>query len=312
VRPPLERLTITAKDREDDRHHRAHNARGRDRLTPSPELFPFESQWFDSGAGRIHYVDEGAGQPILMLHGNPTRSFLYRRVIEELGGQFRCVAVDLPGFGLSDRPAGYGYTPAEQAAVVGELLRELDLRDLIVMAHDWGGPIGLSVAAAAPQRVFGLVLGNTWFWPADRRAGLFSRVMSSRPLQRAILRRNLFVERILPAGIGRDLTEGEMEHYRAVQPTPAARAGVAELPRQIVAVEPFLAELAEVVPRELGDKRVLITFAMRDFGLPAKSVLPRLRAAFRDVEVVALPEAKHFFAEDAPEEVALAVSRRFR
>jgi haloalkane dehalogenase len=66
------------------------------------------------------------------------------------------------------------------------------------------------------------------------------------------------------------------------------------------------------VPRELGDKRVLITFAMRDFGLPAKSVLPRLRAAFRDVEVVALPEAKHFFAEDAPEEVALAVSRRFR
>jgi haloalkane dehalogenase len=179
VRPPLERLTITAKDREDDRHHRAHNARGRDRLTPSPELFPFESQWFDSGAGRIHYVDEGAGQPILMLHGNPTWSFLYRRVIEELGGQFRCVAVDLPGFGLSDRPAGYGYTPAEQAAVVGELLRELDLRDLIVMAHDWGGPIGLSAAAAAPQRAFGLVLGNTWFWPADRRAGLFSRVMSA-------------------------------------------------------------------------------------------------------------------------------------
>jgi haloalkane dehalogenase len=103
-----------------------------------------------------------------------------------------------------------------------------------------------------------------------------------------------------------------MEHYRAVQPTPAARAGVAELPRQIVAAEPFLAELAEVVPRELGDKRVLITFAMRDFGLPAKSVLPRLRAAFGDVEVVELPEAKHFFTEDAPEEVALAVSRRFR
>jgi haloalkane dehalogenase len=247
-----------------------------------------------------------------MLHGNPTWSFLYRRVIEELSGQFRCIAVDLPGFGLSDRPAGYGYTPAEQAAVVSELVGELDLRHLIVMAHDWGGPIGLSVAAAAPQRVFGLVLGNTWFWPADRRAALFSRVMSSRPLQRAILLRNLFVERILPAGIGRDLTEGEMEHYRAVQPTPAARAGVAELPRQIVAAEPFLAELAEVVPRELGDKRVLITFAMRDFGLPAKSVLPRLRAAFRDVEVVELPEAKHFFAEDVPVEVALAVSRRFR
>jgi haloalkane dehalogenase len=280
-------------------------------FSPSPALFRFESRWFDSSAGRIHYVDDGAGPPILMLHGNPTWSFLYRHVIEQLGGRFRCVAVDLPGFGLSDRPAGYGYTPAEQATVVRELVHELDLRELIVMGHDWGGPIGLSVAAAAPKRVSGLILGNTWFWPADRRARLFSRVMSSRPLQRAILHRNLFVERILPAGIARDLTEGEMEHYRAVQPNPAARAGVAELPRQIVAAEPFLAELAEAVPRALGDKRVLITYPMRDPGFPAENVLPRLRAAFRDVEVVELPEAKHFFAEDASEEVALAVARRF-
>jgi haloalkane dehalogenase len=195
---------------------------------------------------------------------------------------------------------------------VGELVRELDVHDLIVMGHDWGGPIGLSVAAAARKRVSGLVLGNTWFWPADRRARLFSRVMSSRPLQWAILRRNLFVERMLPAGIGRDLTEGEVEHYRAVQPTPAARAGVAELPRQIVAATPFLAELADAVPRELGAKRVLITFPMRDAASPAKSVLPRLCAAFSDVEVVQLPAAKHFFAEDSPHEVALAVSRRFR
>ena len=141
-----------------------------------------------------------------MCHGNPTWRFLYRQLIRTLQGTFRCIAVDYLGFGLSDRPPGYGYTPAEHAGVVGELVRELDLKELIVMGHDWGGPIGLSVATADPERIAGLVLGNTWFWPSDRRARAFSRVMSSAPMQRAILKRNLFVERILPSGIVRKLT----------------------------------------------------------------------------------------------------------
>jgi haloalkane dehalogenase len=194
---------------------------------------------------------------------------------------------------------------------VGELVRALDLRDLVVMGHDWGGPIGLSVACSEPDRIAGVVLGNTWFWPPDRRARVFSRVMSSRPLQRAILKHNMFVERLLPAGIARTLEPAEMEHYRAVQPTPEARVGVAELPRQIVAAGPWLAELADAVPRELGAKRALITYPMRDAAFPAKAMLPRIRAAFGDVEVVELPEAKHFFLEDAPGEVAAAIARRF-
>ena len=179
-------------------------------FVPSPDLYPFASRWLDSSAGRVHYVDEGAGRPILMCHGNPTWSFLYRNVIGALRDRFRCVAIDMPGFGLSDRPPRYGYTPAEQAAVLGELIGALDLRDLVVLGHDWGGPIGLAAACADPQRVSGLVLGNTWFWPSDRRARVFSRVMSSRPLQPAILERNLFVERVLPAGVARSLSAAEM------------------------------------------------------------------------------------------------------
>ena len=280
-------------------------------FTPSADLYPFESRWLDSSAGRVHYVAEGAGRPILMCHGNPTWSFLYRNVIGALRDRFRCVAIDLPGFGLSDRPPGYGYTPAEQAAVVGELVAALDLRDLIVMGHDWGGPVGLAAACSDPERVSGLVLGNTWFWPSDRRARAFSRVMSSRPLQRAILERNLFVERVLPAGVARSLSPAEMEHYRAVQPSADARVGVAELPRQIVTARPWLAGLADEVPRKLGAKRTLVTFPLRDVAFPAKTVLPRMRAAFSDLEVVELPTAKHYFPEDAPGEVAEAIGRRF-
>lgn len=283
----------------------------RPNFKPSPDLYPFESRWFDSRVGRVHYVDEGRGQPILMCHGNPTWSFLYRDVIKALRDRFRCVAVDYPGFGLSDRPADYGYTPAEHASTVRELVGALQLRGLIVMGHDWGGPIGLSVATADPDRVAGLVLGGTWFWPADRRIRMFSRVMSSRPLQRAILRRNLFVERFIPQGITRTLSPEEMEHYRAVQPTPEARVGVAELPRQLVAARPFLAELAESVPRRLGDKRVLITFPMRDAAFRPATVLPRMRSAFSDAVVVELENASHFFVEDAAEDVAAAIVRRF-
>jgi haloalkane dehalogenase len=280
-------------------------------MNPSPELYPFESRWFDSSAGRVHYVDEGEGRPILMLHGNPTWSFLYRDVIRSLRGRFRCIAPDYLGFGLSDRPDGYGYTAAEHAEIVGQLVRELDLRDLIVMGHDWGGPIGLAAACEERDRVGGIVLGGTWFWPADRRAWGFSKVMSSWPMQQLILHRNFFVERFVPAGTTRDLPDEAMDHYRGVQPTAEARVGVAELPKQIRAARPLLARLEDDVPAKLGTKPALLTYPMKDQAFPAKSTIPRMRAAFGDVQVVELPDAGHYFVEDAPDEVAAAVAARF-
>ena len=84
-------------------------------FAPDKKLFPFESRWYDGAGPKVHYVDEGQGRPVLMFHGNPTWSFLYRNVIQQLRGRFRCIAVDYPGFGLSERPSGYGYTSAEHA-----------------------------------------------------------------------------------------------------------------------------------------------------------------------------------------------------
>jgi haloalkane dehalogenase len=129
--------------------------------------------------------------------------------------------------------------------------------------------------------------------------------------QWAIRERNFFVERILPAGVVRKLSAEEMDHYRAVQAFPAARAGVAEFPRQIVAAGPFLAGLAERVPKQLGAKQVLVTYPMRDPAFPAGEVIPRMRAAFSDLELVELPQARHYFLEDASEEVAAAIRVRF-
>jgi len=281
-------------------------------FVPSPELFPFQSRWFDSSAGRVHYIDEGQGRPLLMLHGNPTWSFLYRGVVVRLRDRFRCVAVDYPGFGLSDRPGGYGYTPAEHARVVRELVVRLDLRDMVVVGQDWGGPIGTWVAVTEPDRVGGLVYGNTWFWPNTRAATIaFSRTMSSPPLQWAILRRNFFVERLIPAGTDRRLSREEMDHYRKVQPTPGDRQGVAIFPRQLLAAKAWLAELAAAVEAKLSAKPALLVWGMRDIAFPARAFVPRFQATFRDVRRVELPRAKHFIQEDAPQDIATAIAERF-
>ncbi len=278
---------------------------------PSRELYPFESRWFASPVGRVHFVDEGAGTPILFCHGNPTWSFLYRNIIIALRGRFRCVAVDYLGFGLSDRPDGYGYTPEEHARVVAALVTRLDLRNLLIMGQDWGGPIGMAAALSDPARIKGLVFGNTWFWPTDHlRNKIFSIVMSTPQMQRAILERNFFVEKLIPNGTARVLSPAEMDHYRRVQPTPEARRGVAEFPRQIRAARPWLAEIAHSVETALARKPLLLTWGMRDFAFGPRFI-PRWRDTFPDHCLVELPKAKHFIQEDAPDEIARAISERF-
>ena len=280
-------------------------------FTPDPSLYPFESHWFNSYAGQLHYVDEGAGPPILFCHGNPTWSFLYRKVITRLRGRFRCIAVDYLGFGLSERPADYGYTAEEHVRCVGELVDHLQLDGLITMGHDWGGPVSLGVAAARPERVRGVILSDTWFWPADLRMAAFSRVMSTSLMRRQVLDKNIFVEWIVPLGMAHRLTPGEMDHYREVQPSPGARLGVAELPRQLLAARPLLRRLASDVPATLGAKPALLVWGGRDLTFRPGHLLPRMRAAFADNVTVVLPRARHYIQEDAPEEVARAIADRF-
>jgi haloalkane dehalogenase len=279
-------------------------------FTPDPELYPFQSKWFDASAGRMHYIDEGSGTPILLCHGNPTWSFLYRKIVTRLRDRFRCVAVDYLGFGLSERPAGYGYTIDEHARTVGELVDGLGLDGFLVMGQDWGGPIGTAVAADRADRAAGVVLGNTWFWPAAWNFRLFSRIMSSSPVQRKILDDNLFVEKVMPRAMTTELTEREREHYRQVQPAPEARKGVAEMPKQIVAAHPLLDRLSREVPAKLGSRPALFVWGMRDFGF-RPSMLGRMAAAFPDHVAVLLPDANHYIQEDAPDTIADAIAKRF-
>jgi haloalkane dehalogenase len=281
-------------------------------VTPDPALYPFESRWFESSQGRVHYVDRGSGPPILLYHGNPTWSFVYRDIIRSLQDRFRCIAPDYLGFGLSDRPRGFGYTVEEHIRVMGEFVDHLGLDGFLTMGQDWGGPISMAVATQRADRVRGVVLGNTWFWPAaDLPTKLFSKVMGSGPMQRAILDRNFFVNRLIPAGTARPPSDEVMAHYRAVQPNREARAGVARLPKEILAAKPLLERLARDVPATLGSKPALLVWGMKDPAFRPGPNIPRMREAFRDHVLVELPDAKHFIQEDEPARIAHAIVDRF-
>jgi len=275
-------------------------------FTPDPRLFPFTSRWFESRVGSVHYIDEGAGRPILFLHGNPTWSFLYRGVVIRLRQKYRCIAMDYPGFGLSARPEDYDYTPAEHAGIVRDLVRSLDLRDLTIMGHDWGGPIGMRVAVDELPRLRALVMGNTWYWPLDSwQTKSFAYAVSMAPVQSLILDKNLYVERVLPLGVKHRLADEVMAQYREALPTPKSRVGVAELARQLVEASDWLAELEDDATRALANVPMLLPWGLHDLAFPRRT-LERFRDDFRLARVHRL-DAKHFIQEDAPGELAAAI-----
>lgn len=271
----------------------------------SDELFPFESRFVELDGHRVHYVDEGSGPTLLMLHGNPTWSFVYRNVITRLRGQFRCVALDYPGFGLSEAASGYRYLPEEHAEVVSAFLEHLDLTAVTLVAQDWGGPIGLAAAERNPERFARLVLANTWAWPVngDLRFELFSRTMGGLVGRELIRRLNLFVQIMVPAGHRRRRpTSAEMAHYRNALPTYQRRHSSAVLPQAITRSRPFL----QSVERGLGavdQLPALLIWGDADIAFRACE-RERWETLLADTTTVPLPGAGHYVQSDAAEEFA--------
>jgi haloalkane dehalogenase len=219
--------------------------------------------------------------------------------------------MDYPGYGLSVRPDGYRYTPKEHAQIVGELVDHLQLDDMVVMGQDWGGPISMSMAAARADRVSGIVLGNTWLW---KDPGLmmraFSGLMTTGFMQHRIVEDNWFVEPGIPRGTTTKLSEQVMEHYRAVQPTPDLRVGLARAPRDILDSGDWLQDLEAQVKANLASKPALLVWGMKDFGFRPK-LLARMKQVFSNPVVVELPDAKHYIQEDAPDEIIAAIIDRY-
>lgn len=273
-------------------------------------LFPFRSRFLDLEGCRVHYVDEGEGSPLLMLHGNPTWSFLYRDVIRGLRDRFRCVALDYPGFGLSTAREGYGFTPAEHADIVERFLLTLGLSGATLMVQDWGGPIGLGVASRHPGRFRALVASNTWAWPVngDPLFEVFSRLVGGPVGAFAIRDFNVFVNLLVPAGVKRKrLPEEVMAAYRGPFPTRASRKPTHVFPREILGSRAYLREVEERLGR-IAHLPLLLLWGDRDPAFRTKE-RARFQSIFPNHRTVVLRGAGHYVQEDAAGEIAAEIAR---
>jgi haloalkane dehalogenase len=270
------------------------------------ELYPFTDRYIEIKGNLVHYIDEGAGPPLLLLHGNPTWSFAYRGIIQRLSEGFRCIALDYPGFGMSVARGTYDFRPASHAQVVETFVERLGLDGITIMGYDWGGPIGLWFAGRRPARVRALVLGNTWAWPArDRRLRVFSALLGGPLAPLLVDRLNLFINVFLWGGVKRrKLSAVEMTAYRGPFPR-GRRRPMRVFPREIVASRPFLQEVESGLAR-LSDKPVLITWADRDVAFRDVE-LRRLEALLPRHRTVTLRNAGHEIGEDAPDDIAAAI-----
>ncbi len=272
----------------------------------SDELFPFESRFFATSDGyELHYVDEGSGPVIVFIHGNPAWSFEFRHLIEGLRSDYRCIAADHVGFGLSSRSNRRNdHHPRARADRLSELLQNLGVQNATLFLTDWGGPIGLDFARRHPDRVGKLVITNTWCWPVSRDPHyiFFSSMMRS-PLGQVLIKRfNFFVNRVMPMAIGNRaaITPEVMDHYRNAQ-RAGSRDACAALPGHIVGATDWLRSIWNERESFAG-KPALIFWGLKDMAFRRKE-LERWQAELSDFTLHEFEDCGHFLAEEAPERI---------
>jgi haloalkane dehalogenase len=271
------------------------------------EAYPFETNCTGLSAGSVHYVDESPEHgdteaTLLFLHGNPTWSFLYRHLIRGLSDEYRCVAPDYLGFGLSERPEDFSYRPEDHAAVLEEFVDRLALEDVVLVVQDWGGPIGLSYAAKHPGNVAGLVVMNTFAWPVDddphfRR---FSTLFGGSVGRLLCERYDVFTRVAMPLGFAdRDKLSARVHEQYLAANRDRDRTGTWTFPHCVVGSTGWLASLWSRRER-FADVPTRLIWGMND---PAfrPSELRTFEGLFEDASVVRLRGVGHYVQEEMGE-----------
>lgn len=272
------------------------------------DLYPFASHELRLGPWRYHYLDEGAGAPLVMVHGNPTWSFYWRHLVAAFRDNYRVVVPDHMGCGLSDKPQAYPYCLSQHIDNLVRLIEQLDLSRITLMVHDWGGAIGLGAALRVPQRVARLVLFNTGAFPPPF-IPLRIRLCRTPILGRWAIRRwNLFARAALTMAVQkrermtRAVRSGLLAPYDNWEHRVAIHRFVTDIP--LTRRHPtwqVLADIERDLPT-LADRPVQMIWGLRDWCF-TPACLERFRGIFPQAEVHPLADAGHYVIEDAHEQI---------
>jgi haloalkane dehalogenase len=273
-----------------------------ERLEGLPD-FPFEARYREVDGLRLAHLDEGAGPPVVFFHGEPTWSFLWRKVIPPVrDAGFRCIAPDYAGFGRSDKPTDVGwYSYDRHVELAGRLLDDLDLSDATAVTHDWGGPIGLRLAVERPDRISRMVAMDTGLFTGEQRMSdawhtFRNFVERTEDLPISMLVRN---------ACARGMSDEVAAAYDAPYPTKEAKAGARAFPL-ILPITPEMPGGAEgkraLEALRTDERPKLILWADSDPVLPPK-VGEALAAALNADPPHTIENASHFLQEDAGEEI---------
>ncbi len=278
--------------------------------------WPYPPRYGRVNGWRMHYVDEGAGDPVVLLHGNPTWGFLYREFIPPLvQAGYRVVVPDMIGFGLSEKPTReHAHSLDGHCSNLIALLRQLELDRITLVCHDWGGPTGLTYAMSHVDRVRALVIMSTWAWPSPP-AEFHTRIFPWRTMHAPLVGPYLLGRHNALAGRGIYLSVVDRERFRqraqaayeAVLPDPATRLPTWSWPRWIP-----LDEHARAAPRfrwleqELARSRIptLLVWGREDDVFDAATFATRFKQLLPHADGPHLVTGRHFLQEDSGPEIA--------
>lgn len=266
----------------------------------------------------MFYRETGAGGSMVFLHGNPTSSHLWRRVMPHLAAQWRCLAPDMIGMGRSGKPL-IAYRFADHARYLDAWIDTLDLQDVVFVGHDWGGALAFDWAARHPGRSRGVVFLETivrpmsWAEFPDSAQAVFASLRTREVGEEMVLHENVFIEQALPGTVA-SLTDEDLDHYRAPYPTPQSRLPLLQWPREM----PLDGEPGDVVARveaydewlahSLDVPKLLLTFDPGPGLMIGPEMVAWCQANIANLDVVPCGRAGHHAPEDQPDAIATAIA----
>ncbi|MBK6527451.1 MAG: alpha/beta fold hydrolase [Crocinitomicaceae bacterium] len=275
--------------------------------------YPFQSNYFEINGQKLHYIDEGKGETILFVHGTPSWSFDFRNSIKALQDQYRCIAIDHIGFGLSDKPEVYDYSTQNHSATLEKFTLDKKLENITLVVHDFGGPIGLNFAMRYPDKIKKLVILNSWLWSSQTDPDFIklSKILKS-PLLHFLYRYlNFSPKFILPKSFGdHKLSRHLLKQYTKPFANKTQRTGALAFAKSLLNDQNWFEELWNK-RKTISAKPTLFIWGMKDPVIKSK-YLEKFESGFTHSKTIRLETCGHFPQEEQAEETIIALQNFFK